>query len=138
MPGTRNRRTGRRYRPSGQVFYSIALFLGRYADARGRHFAGPVHAQLIEHARAGPQIGRQALSQARDVEEDVPSAIVRTQEAKAIGIEIGDHRAARKRRDVKEDAPPAIVRTQEAKALGIEIGDPRAGGSTPAISWRPT
>jgi len=27
------------------------------------------------------------------VEEDVPSAIVRTQEAKALGIEIGDHRA---------------------------------------------
>src|ERR1019366_6747264 len=81
----------------GLIFYIIALlrggFLGRYTDAAGRHLAGPVHAQLVENARTGPKLGRQPFRQPRDVEEDVSAAIVRAQEAKALSVEVSDHRA---------------------------------------------
>ncbi len=63
------------------------------ADAAGRHLAGAVHSQFVHDAGAGPQIGGEPFHQARDVEEDVPSAIIRPQEAEALGFEIGHHRA---------------------------------------------
>ena len=43
------------------------------------------------HPSAGTQVCGQPFRQAGDVEEDIPSAIVGTQEAEALGFEIGHH-----------------------------------------------
>ena len=63
------------------------------ADAAGRHFAGAVHAQFVEHARAGTEVRGKTFGEAGDVEEDISSAIVGTKESETFGFEVSDHAA---------------------------------------------
>ena len=81
----------------GELFSGLPIIAGYRGGARCgrccRHLPGAVHAQFVEHPRAGPQIRGQAFRQARDVEEDISSAIVRPQESEAFGFEVGHHRS---------------------------------------------
>src|ERR1700730_1867964 len=79
IAGKRNARSRRRRRRR------------RDADAAGGHLAGAVHTQFIENAGARPQVGGEAFYQAGDVEEDISSAIIRTEEAKTFGFEVSDY-----------------------------------------------
>src|ERR1700730_11205598 len=65
---------------------------GRDANAAGGHLARAVHAQLVEQARARPQIRGQALGQPRNVEEYVPPPVIRPQKAEALGLEVSYYR----------------------------------------------
>src|SRR5690348_4628445 len=61
------------------------------AEAAGSHLAGAIHTQLVQDTGSRPQVRGQAFSQARDVEEDVPAAVIGAQESEAFGFEVSDH-----------------------------------------------
>ena len=61
------------------------------ADAAGGHLARSVHAQLVQYTRSWTQVRGQPFHQPRDVEKDIPAAVVRAEEAKTFGLEVGDY-----------------------------------------------
>ena len=63
----------------------------RDAHARSGHFAGAVHAQFIEHASAGFEIGCQTFYQPGDMKENVAAAVVGPKESETLSLEIGDY-----------------------------------------------
>src|ERR1017187_1308711 len=55
---------------------NMSLCRGSDADTARRHLSGAVHAEFVQHPRAGAQVGGQAFDQARDVKEDVPASVI--------------------------------------------------------------